>query len=214
MLRTLGQVAAAIWEVDPTVPLFLNGLGQDYSNKYTQCGRAYPGMHWVSGWWCVCMLPEGQPTMMPGCHLVLGQGRGGALSLLTCEPWTWSLLLTSFATNSVCWCVCSLAVWVQGDGFITNSKAVEAWGISTPSDMFSTPLTEWVGPSVRVEQGAAQVRSEGLDGAAECCPHEPDATNAGGCLLIPSLCVSLSVACVVGANGPLLKVYGCSAHSS
>lgn len=53
MLRTLGQVAAAIWEVDPTVPLFLNGLGQDYSNKYIQCGRAYPGMHWVSGWWCI-----------------------------------------------------------------------------------------------------------------------------------------------------------------
>jgi hypothetical protein len=47
---------------------------------------------------------------------------------------------------------------MEGDGFVTNSRAVEDWGISTPSDMFTTPLTEWVGPSVRVEQGAAQVR--------------------------------------------------------
>lgn len=95
--------------------------------------------------------------------------------------------------------MCLLAVGVQGDGFITNSKAVENWGISTPSDMFSTPLTEWVGPSVRVEQGAAQVRTAGLDGAAECSGHAPDATNAGGCLLIPSLLVSLSVAVLSAA---------------
>jgi hypothetical protein len=51
-----------------------------------------------------------------------------------------------------------LTAGMEGDGFVTNSRAVEDWGISTPSDMFTTPLTEWVGPSVRVEQGAAQVR--------------------------------------------------------
>lgn len=69
MLQSYGLAAAAIWQVDPTVPIFLNGLGQDYSDKWAHCGRAYPGMHWVSmshtgwlssvcfKWWltgCVC----------------------------------------------------------------------------------------------------------------------------------------------------------------
>lgn len=48
---------------------------------------------------------------------------------------------------------------LQGDGFITNKQAVQQWGISTPSDMFTTPLTDWVGPLVRLEHGKAQVRT-------------------------------------------------------
>jgi len=47
----------------------------------------------------------------------------------------------------------------QGDGFITNRQAVEAWNISTPSDMFTTALTDWVGSAVRVERGESQVSS-------------------------------------------------------
>jgi hypothetical protein len=29
------------------VPIFINGLGQDYNTKFSNCGKAYPGMHWV-----------------------------------------------------------------------------------------------------------------------------------------------------------------------
>lgn len=50
ILYSYGLAAAAIWQADPTVPIFINGLGQNYNDKWLQCGRAYPGMHWVSEW--------------------------------------------------------------------------------------------------------------------------------------------------------------------
>jgi hypothetical protein len=67
--------------------------------------------------------------------------------------------LAAAQTESVCCPVCA----VQGDGFITNRQAVEQWNISTPSDMFTTAFTEWVGPTVRVERGTAQVSCPSLD---------------------------------------------------
>lgn len=48
ILQSFGLAAAAIWQVDPSVPIFINGLGQDYNAKFSNCGKAYPGMHWVS----------------------------------------------------------------------------------------------------------------------------------------------------------------------
>lgn len=48
VLSSYGMAAAAIWQVDPSVPIFINGLGQDYNDKWAHCGKAYPGMHWVS----------------------------------------------------------------------------------------------------------------------------------------------------------------------
>eukprot|EP00882_Tetradesmus_deserticola_P031313 GHRQ01035406.1.p1 GENE.GHRQ01035406.1~~GHRQ01035406.1.p1 ORF type:complete len:380 (+),score=80.90 GHRQ01035406.1:579-1718(+) len=50
ILQSYGLAAAAIWQSDPSVPIFINGLGQDpKSPKYDQCGNAYPGMHWGDG---------------------------------------------------------------------------------------------------------------------------------------------------------------------
>jgi hypothetical protein len=50
ILQSFGLAAAAIWQVDPSVPIFINGLGQDYNAKFSNCGKAYPGMHWVRTW--------------------------------------------------------------------------------------------------------------------------------------------------------------------
>lgn len=49
MLQTFGLAAASIWKADPDVPIFINGLGQDNSTKWDQCGNFYPGMHWGDG---------------------------------------------------------------------------------------------------------------------------------------------------------------------
>eukprot|EP00878_Enallax_costatus_P033161 GHUV01036555.1.p1 GENE.GHUV01036555.1~~GHUV01036555.1.p1 ORF type:complete len:425 (+),score=93.87 GHUV01036555.1:481-1755(+) len=49
ILQTFGLAAAAIWKADPNVPIFINGLGQDNSTKWDQCGNYYPGMHWGDG---------------------------------------------------------------------------------------------------------------------------------------------------------------------
>jgi hypothetical protein len=48
-LQMFGMAAAAIWRIDPSVPIFLNGLGQDDNNKFPQCRGFYPGMHWGDG---------------------------------------------------------------------------------------------------------------------------------------------------------------------
>lgn len=89
ILQTFGMAAAAIWQSDPTVPVFINGLGQDNSTKYRQCGNYYPGMHW-------------------------------------------------------------------GDGFITNKDMIQKYGISDPSDIFTTAFTQKLG-FVRIEHGKPQV---------------------------------------------------------
>ncbi|KAF8070911.1 hypothetical protein HT031_000992 [Scenedesmus sp. PABB004] len=49
VLQSYGMAAAAIWAADPDVPIFINGLGQDNSTKWDQCGNFYPGMHWGDG---------------------------------------------------------------------------------------------------------------------------------------------------------------------
>lgn len=49
ILQAFGLAAAAIWRWDPTVPIFINGLGQDYSSRWRQCGHSFPGMHWGDG---------------------------------------------------------------------------------------------------------------------------------------------------------------------
>lgn len=89
-LQFFGTAAAAIWRVDPSVPIFINGLGQDNSTKWDQCGNYYPGMHW-------------------------------------------------------------------GDGFITNKAAVQQYGISDPSAIFTTAFTKSLGPFISIEEGKAQV---------------------------------------------------------
>jgi hypothetical protein len=83
------------------------------------------------------------------CDPSVTQEMHTAACMFSCEASKRSTTVNAFI---VCLCL-------QGDGFITNKQAVESWGISTPSDMFTTPLTEWVGPSVRLEHGDAQVRS-------------------------------------------------------
>ncbi|WIA11531.1 hypothetical protein OEZ85_011642 [Tetradesmus obliquus] len=89
ILHSYGLAAAAIWQSDPDVAIFINGLGQDNSTKYDQCGNPYPGMHW-------------------------------------------------------------------GDGFITNKAAIQKYGLSDPSDMFTTAFTQKFG-FVRVEHGESQM---------------------------------------------------------
>lgn len=49
VLHSFGLAAAAIWTVDPSVPIFINGFGQDNSMLSVQCGHSYPGMHWGDG---------------------------------------------------------------------------------------------------------------------------------------------------------------------
>jgi hypothetical protein len=68
ILQSFGQAAAAIWQVDPTVPIFVNGLGQDHNDKWLKCGNAYPGMHWVSDW---CALLN----MHVECHHMVTQSQ-------------------------------------------------------------------------------------------------------------------------------------------
>jgi hypothetical protein len=43
-----------------------------------------------------------------------------------------------------------------GDGFITNKAAIQKYGLSDPSDIFTTAFTQKFG-FVRVEHGDAQV---------------------------------------------------------
>lgn len=89
----------------------------------------------------------------------------------------------------VAYAVCVLP---QGDGFITNKQAVEQWAISTPSDMFTTPLTEWVGPFVRMEQGKAQVRGAPVKFGHPCllCLDEPTQGMPGAPQMAALCCTS------------------------
>jgi hypothetical protein len=42
-LYLFGQALHAIWSEDDKTPVFLNGMGQDNSTKWRQCGNYYPG---------------------------------------------------------------------------------------------------------------------------------------------------------------------------
>uniref|UniRef100_A0A383WE90 Ammonium transporter AmtB-like domain-containing protein n=1 Tax=Tetradesmus obliquus TaxID=3088 RepID=A0A383WE90_TETOB len=44
-----GMAAAAVWQLDAAVPIFLNGLGQNRDYAKDQCGSNYPSMSWGDG---------------------------------------------------------------------------------------------------------------------------------------------------------------------